>query len=604
MVKKAILLVRVSSLEQDYQAQIYDLTNYGQSLGYTDFHIVQTKETAFADLAHKVGTNDMFKYIEQNPEYNTVLTTEISRLARRQSILHQIKEHCLSQKIQIYIKDLDFRLLDDSGNLNTQSEMIFTLYGMFAESEVKQKLERFTRKRKELMQMGISISGKLLFGYDRLRLDSDKNTLVVNEEQATIVRTIFNWYLNGLDNVKNPSVKAISIECIKRGYHPYTHSKRNVNKLLKEEGYTGDKITNNKRKNPKFGLVLNELEYLTSNTKIKYPVIISKQLFDNVQNKLKSNITQGDKETKHITLLSKLITCPSCGRKLSANYRNVQGTSKNSYRCTSRGDTKPCGSTKSLSMNLIDSAVWSLIKTDLPALSAKINEINPDEYLVEVETHLLNLNQREKQIQNDIDENVAILSSVGRSRNIGVLQLIEDTGKKIEKLEADLNKIQQEKSKLESNKLMIFDKQSDIESVINDNLAMIEGSKELLKKYINTFVSSIKIVEHNVKHTILEVTVRDYSYLLSNQAQHIPHNFPVIKDIEYIFLDKTVTQNIKGAYWQSEIQGYFVSSFDDVPMEDAPVYYSIDEVIPMVKNELTLTEFKIGKELHFKKLKV
>jgi hypothetical protein len=38
---------------------------------------------------------------------------------------------------------------------------------------------------------------------------------VVNDEQATIVRTIFNWYINGLNNVKNPSIKAISLECIK-----------------------------------------------------------------------------------------------------------------------------------------------------------------------------------------------------------------------------------------------------------------------------------------------------------------------------------------------------------------------------------------------------
>ncbi|WKL47930.1 recombinase family protein [Flavobacterium pectinovorum] len=597
MEKKAILLVRVSSHEQDYKAQIYDLKEYGASLGYTDFHVVQTKETAFADLTHKVGTNDMFKYIEDNPQFNTVLTTEISRLARRQSILHQIKEHCVNRNIQIIIKDMDFKLFDNDGKVNQQSEMIFALFGMFAESEVKQKLERFTRKRKELMQLGISISGKLLFGYDRFKLENDKNTLIVNEEQATIVRTIFNWYLNGLNNIKNPSIKAISIECIKRGYHPYTHSKRNVNKLLKEEAYTGDKTTNNKRKNPKFGLVLNETEYLVSSTKIKYPVIIERMIFDKVQIKLKSNITQGDKETKHITILSKLLSCPSCGRKMQGNYRKSTTGNKNSYRCTSRADSVSCASVgKSLSMNLIDSAVWSLIKTDLSALSAKINEINPDEYLVEIENQLSNLNQREKQIQNEIDENLAILSSVGRLKSIGVLQLIEDTSKKIEKLESDLNKIQQEKSKLESNKLMIFDKQSDIESVIKDNIEMIEGSKELLKKYINTFVSWITILEHNVKYTILDVNIRDYTYLNHPElAKHVPDNFPVSKGSSYIFLDKTVTRQIKGVYYEETY------NWDDkYPIPEL----SIDDAVPMIKNELKSGKYKIGKGLHFKKLSV
>jgi DNA invertase Pin-like site-specific DNA recombinase len=99
----------------------------------------------------------MFKYINEHPEYNTILTTEISRIGRRQSILHSIKEHCLAKQIQIYIKDLDFKLLDDNGKVNQQGEIIFTLFGLFAESEVKTKLERFVRKRKELMVMGLSI---------------------------------------------------------------------------------------------------------------------------------------------------------------------------------------------------------------------------------------------------------------------------------------------------------------------------------------------------------------------------------------------------------------------------------------------------------------
>jgi hypothetical protein len=78
------------------------------------------------------------------------------------------------------------------------------------------------------------------------------------------------------------------------------------------------------------------------------------------------------------------------------NYRLVKGVSKNSYRCTSRTDTTPCSSTKSLSMNLIDSAVWSLIKADLPSLSKQINEINPDEYIAQMDNQLINLINREK----------------------------------------------------------------------------------------------------------------------------------------------------------------------------------------------------------------
>jgi hypothetical protein len=44
---------------------------------------------------------------------------------------------------------------------------------------------------------------------------------------------------------------------------------------------------------------------------------------------------------------------------------------------------------------------------------------------------------------------------------------------------------------------------ANVESVINTNLAKIENSKELLKKY-NAFVYSIKIIEHSVKYTVLQ----------------------------------------------------------------------------------------------------
>jgi DNA invertase Pin-like site-specific DNA recombinase len=62
--KHAILLVRVSTLEQDYQAQIYDLTQYGNSLGYTQFHIVETKETA--DLSQRL--EQMKCFINEHPD--------------------------------------------------------------------------------------------------------------------------------------------------------------------------------------------------------------------------------------------------------------------------------------------------------------------------------------------------------------------------------------------------------------------------------------------------------------------------------------------------------------------------------------------------------
>jgi hypothetical protein len=62
---------------------------------------------------------------------------------------------------------------------------------------------------------------------------------------ADLVRTIFNLYAYGINStIRQASIKLITIECQKRGLRKYLHSKRNANKLLKEEAYLGEKTTN------------------------------------------------------------------------------------------------------------------------------------------------------------------------------------------------------------------------------------------------------------------------------------------------------------------------------------------------------------------------
>jgi tRNA U34 5-carboxymethylaminomethyl modifying GTPase MnmE/TrmE len=146
-----------------------------------------------------------------------------------------------------------------------------------------------------------------------------------------------------------------------------------------------------------------------------------------------------------------------------------------------------------------------LNQSDLPSLSKQINEINPDEYIAQMDNQLINLINRKKRNSKWYWWKCCnIKFSWKTSPNI--IQLIQKTGKTIEKLEDELNKIE-EKNKIESNKLLIYDKQANVESVINTNLAKIENSKELLKKYINAFVYSIKIIEHSVKYTVLQIAI-------------------------------------------------------------------------------------------------
>jgi hypothetical protein len=74
--------------------------------------------------------------------------------------------------------------------------------------------------------------------------------------------------------------------------------------------------------------------------------------------------------------------------------------------------------------------LFSLIKADLPSLSKQINEINPDEYIAQMDNQLIN-QSIEKRNSNDIDENVAILNSVGKLTSPNIIQLIQKTAKQL-----------------------------------------------------------------------------------------------------------------------------------------------------------------------------
>ena len=69
MNKCSILLVRVSTLLQDYEPQIEDLKKYAKTMGYTKYKIIETKESGLVDLDKKVGTHQLFTFIKENPQY-------------------------------------------------------------------------------------------------------------------------------------------------------------------------------------------------------------------------------------------------------------------------------------------------------------------------------------------------------------------------------------------------------------------------------------------------------------------------------------------------------------------------------------------------------
>jgi DNA invertase Pin-like site-specific DNA recombinase len=537
--KQAILVIRVSTSHQDYSPQTLDLKMYAESKGYTKFTIIESKESGLVDIEKREGLEKLFREIESNPNIDAVFATEMSRISRKERILHDIKDFFIKKRIQFYLKDRDFCLLDEKTRKPHKDSILFTLYGYFAESEAATKKDRFARAKRANLENGLSIGGRTLFGFDTFRQDGGKSRLVVNEEQAKQIQKIYFWYLNGIDEVtKSPSIKRISKECIIQGFHGYTHSKRNVNKILKENAYLGFKVTHNKRKNPLAEEGSDHDFYIVTENKIRYPAqLISNEIFEKVQAKLKSNISEADK-TQHSTILARLVKCPKCGNHLSANYRTSSNLIRHTYRCTGRAKTIGCDSTLSISMSLLDSAIWSVIKSDYELLKRTISENNPDEALEGINQKIRIAESELRKHEKSFDENQEKMIGAESKRREKLYAHLDNKGDRIRD-EISYWEGLIRTYKLEKDALILSDE--DKERYLGESIENIEQSKDLLKRFVNLFVSHIEIKHHGIRFSLIAIKFKRTSDL--DLKSYVDGE---IEPHVYVLLDKRQTLKIRG----------------------------------------------------------
>jgi DNA invertase Pin-like site-specific DNA recombinase len=240
---------------------------------------------------------------------------------------------------------------------NPENRFALTVLGAVAEFERAKITERTMRGRMHRLRAGILAGGAAtIYGYTYLRrTPTSAPALVINEEQAAIVRFIFETYASG-----NYSTAAIGRMLEGRGVPTYRGGRfsehgRIIN-MLKNPTYTGIRYFNrtmvvhdapgtgelpgaSKRKRMEYR---DPSEWIA----IKVPAIISQQLFDQVQERLHVAASRYRKVSIQ-ALLSGFLRCADCGRSFAHGYANERyrlrtgGTGtreRGQYRCSKRVD--------------------------------------------------------------------------------------------------------------------------------------------------------------------------------------------------------------------------------------------------------------------------
>lgn len=350
--KKCICFVRVSTKGQDLTDQRKTVFEAATRDGYKENEIVvvEGKESAIKlDEEQRETLNEMKRLVEDYPTIESIYFFAVDRLARRISIVLSVKEWADERLLNlvflnphrmqtITIKD-GIKEVDDLTNLH----LTFLSHG--AQMEMKLKQARFNTRKKEMKASGKLPQGKPIKGY---YLDKDR-TIKVDEVEAEFVRGIFNDYLNG-----NESLNSIHEKYAAKGFfEPVLSKYRNAGKnrvwsMLKDPSYCGEAKTN-RRKVTKKVKGKEVVEYAEST--ITYPAIITKELYDAVQEKLRGRKAQPKHNHKHVYYAKELVRCAKCG-----NSMKVHSTDK-TYTCK---EVK--GHTVSISVNVIDYIAWETAK--------------------------------------------------------------------------------------------------------------------------------------------------------------------------------------------------------------------------------------------------
>ena len=256
---------------------------------------------------------------------NMVITKDMSRLGRDYIGTGNLIEKYFPEHNVRYIAVTDNidTFLDSSNNDIAPFKAIMNdMYAKDISKKIKSSL-------KAKMKEGKWVGGRTPFGYDQ---DKDnKNRLVINEEQASIVKRIFDMCLEGLSFFK--IAKQLTKEGVKTPAQYYNfewkgnynlkygewHSKT-IRDILTNRMYIGDMVQNRRSKvNYKVKKVIknNLNDYIVvENT---HEAIIDKEIFYEVQKKIPKN--KGRNEKKEIHLLDGLLYCGNCGHRISITSR-------------------------------------------------------------------------------------------------------------------------------------------------------------------------------------------------------------------------------------------------------------------------------------------
>lgn len=436
--------------QTSYEAQVDYYTNYIKKRKDWQFVGVFTDEgVTGTSTAHREGFRKMVDEALAG-NIDLIVTKSVSRFARNTvDSLTTIRK----------LKDAGTEVFFEKENIwtfDSKGEMLLTILSSLSQEESRSISENVRWGQQKKFQDGkFSLAYSRFLGYDV----NEDGEMVINEEQAKIVRLIYGLYLEGYSTYKIAKKLTDSeYETItgSKAWHPST-----IRGILVNEKYTGDALLMktytkdflNKKRIPNNGEVS---QYYVKDS---HPAIISHRTFQAVQDELKRRQRGSNSGT---SFFSGKIFCGECGSIFGSKvWHSNDAYRRTVWQCNgkySKG-SKTC-STPHLTEEQIKAAfvrVANKVSSERSEIIANLKEnmqvIVSTESLKEEETRLSDeLKVTAEMVQKLIDKNARVAQDQTRyNEEYDRLNArFNETKEALEKVKAEISKKQVRQYRLEN----------------------------------------------------------------------------------------------------------------------------------------------------------
>lgn len=335
-----------------------------------------------AECRKKANSDEVIEYVDEGISGEFLDRPALSKLRQdvRDGLIKKVvclDPDRLSRKLmnQLLITDeLDKRgveLVFVNGEYakTPEGSLFYSMRGAIAEFEKAKITERMSRGRRQKARQGKVLRNFQIYGYD---YDKETEQLVINENEAKIVRLIFDLFTKPNDLVKgiNGIAHYLTNQEIptKRGASVW--HRQVVRQILMNRAYIGEFYQNrwntegmlgNKYKDPSERVPMRERpreEWI----QVPCPPIVDKETFEHAQRLLQESRRRWTKKSQHKYLLSGLVRCGDCGNTMTG--RRAKNWGKYVFEYTdikNYSGAKNTGCGRKVKAEDLDNEVWETI---------------------------------------------------------------------------------------------------------------------------------------------------------------------------------------------------------------------------------------------------